>query len=99
MSNDIIIHGSVTKTFVLGAIAIVLGFLFFLFKVDACKYNPKDCQDRFIIAYQGTHGTHDTYDCPRGSSLELRSVVNGKDEGIGMVCHCNRPSSDGGSHE
>ncbi len=92
MSNEVIVASSATKTFTIGFVTLVLGFLFFLFKIEACKYSPEDCKDRFTIVYKGSKSE---YNCPKGSHSELVNVNDGKNEGIALHCRCNAQNSAG----
>lgn len=74
------------KTGMIGFTMIFLGFLFFLFKIEACKSSPQNCQDTF-------HETNEyEIKCHPGATAEFV-----KEPKLGIMCHCPRSVDAGAS--
>ena len=70
---------------------IMLGFFFFLFKVEACKGSPYSCKDEFFeIKTDTSYGNH--HSCSPGATVEV--VTSPPAPRPGIICHCAKPSPE-----
>lgn len=63
---------------------IVLGFFFFLFKIEACKSSPEDCREEFVEIK--SNGYSSDHKCARGAIVETVNSPPAPKPGI--LCHC-----------
>lgn len=70
---------------------LVLGFFFFLFKVEACKSSPEDCREEFVEIK--SNGYSSDHKCARGAIVETVNSPPAPKPGI--LCHCptNKPEA------
>jgi len=72
---------------ILSILVFLLGFLFFLFKIEACKSSPANCKDEFFEMgdrYQNNHT------CAAGAVVEIVSSPPAPRAGI--FCRCPTPT-------
>lgn len=60
----------------------VMGFLFFLYKIEACKSTPENCKDEFYSFDDG----YRSHSCAPGAVAEVVSSPPAPKPGI--ICHC-----------
>jgi hypothetical protein len=69
---------------VLSILLLALAFLFFLFKIEACKPSPENCKDEFYEIKNDGYTSNHT--CSPGAVIEVISAPPAPKAGI--VCHC-----------
>lgn len=75
MDSDLVI----TKSIILAVVAVILGGLFFAYKVEACKNTPENCHDTFKPS------SDYEVKCDPGAVAEMV-----KEPKAGVICHCVR---------
>ncbi len=75
---------------ILSILLFLLGLLFFLFKIDACKSSPSNCKDEFFEIKSDYRNEHT---CSPGAVAEVVNSPPAPKPGI--ICHCpvQAPSS------
>lgn len=63
----------------------LLGLLFFLFKIDACKSSPLNCKDEFFEIDTGGRYSNNK-SCSPGAVAEV--VTSPPSPKPGIICHC-----------
>lgn len=71
---------------------VILGFFFFLFKVEACKHEnymdiQEPCVEEFVEFRKGGLD-HDDHKCKVGATIEL--VYETSSQKPGVICRCNK---------
>lgn len=71
---------------------VLLGFLFFLFKIDACSSKPENCKDEFHLIDNNNYNIN----CRSGAKAEI--VTSPPAPKAGIICHCTSvPVNDAGT--
>ena len=68
---------------------LILGFFFFLFKIDACSSKPENCQDEFVEIRNNDYGS--SHKCSPGAIVEVVNAPPAPKPGI--LCHCPKNGS------
>lgn len=68
----------------LSILVFLLGLLFFLFKIDACKHTPEECKDEFFEIKNDGYASNKT--CSPGATVEV--VASPPAPKPGIICHC-----------
>lgn len=71
---------------ILSILVFLLGFLFFLFKIEACKSSPANCKDEFFEITSDTRGYGNSHSCAPGAVVEVVNSPPAPKPGI--ICHC-----------
>ena len=71
---------------ILSILLFLLGLLFFLFKIDACKSSPENCKDEFFEIDSSSTRYSNNKTCSPGAVAEVVNSPPAPKPGI--ICHC-----------
>jgi hypothetical protein len=71
---------------ILSILVFLLGFMFFLFKIEACKSSPANCKDEFF-EITTDRGYGNSHSCAPGAVAEVVNSPPAPKPGI--ICHCS----------